>query len=141
MKNRTFTGSASLCLLTGLACLTGCSTINTVERAQPIAQKQMVADKRVITDSSLNRKVQILGVNESTGAGGLLRIQVEVFNTTRSLQHFSYKFEWFDESANQINTPSSVFLSRQIEGKESMFLKATAPVETARDFRLKLKED
>lgn len=141
MKIPNYFASASLCFTAGLVCLTGCTTVNTVERAQPAAQKQMVADKRIITDASLNRRVRVLGVNESTGIGGLLRIQVEVLNTTRSLQRFSYKFEWFDENGNLVSTPTSVFLSRHIEGKESMFLNATAPTETVKDFRLKLIED
>jgi len=127
--------------LVALAALPGCTTVNTVERAQPIAQRQMVDDKRIVTDSSLNRRVQIVGVNQSNGAGGLLKVQVEVLNTTRSLQHFNYKFEWFDESGTVIGTPTSAFLPRQLEGKESMFLTATAPTAIAKDFRLKLLQD
>ena len=141
MKTINFLLFAGLSFIAGLACLTGCSTVNTVERAQPVAARQMVDDKRIITDSSLNRRVQVLGVNSNTGAGGLLKVQVEVLNTTRSLQGFNYKFEWFDENGNLINTPTSVFLSRRIEGKESMFLSATAPNSAAKDFRLKLLEE
>ncbi len=141
MKTRKLFSFSGFSLTVGLVCLTGCSTVNTVERAQPTAQKQMVADKRIITDASLNRRVRVLGVNESTGVGGLLRIQVEVLNTTRSLQRFNYKFEWFDENGNLVSTPTSVSLPRHIEGKESLFLNATAPTETAKDFRLKLIED
>ena len=119
----------------------GCTTVNTVEGAQPAGLKQMMDDKRVITDAGLNRRVQIMAVNETLGAGGLLKVQVEVLNTTRSLQRFNYKFEWFDESGNLVRTPSSAFLPRQIEGKESLFLNATAPTSTAKDFRLKLIEE
>ena len=140
MNTRSFLTSVALSFV-GMVCFTGCTTVNTVERAQPTAQKQMVDDKRVITDSGLNRRVQILAVNETPGAGGLLKVQVEVLNTTRSLQRFNYKFEWFDEGGNLVRTPSSAFLPRQIEGKESMFLSATAPTPTAKDFRLKLIED
>ena len=134
-------GFTSLCFCAGLVCLAGCTTVNTVERAQPTAQRQMVDDKRVITDAGLNRRVQIVAVNESTGVGGLLTVQVEVLNTTRSLQRFNYKFEWFDESGILVRTPSSAFFLRQIEGKESLFLGATAPTTTAKDFRLKLIEE
>ncbi len=118
-----------------------CSTVNTVERAQPVAQRDMVADKRVLTDSSLNRRVRILGVNQSTGPGGFLKVQVEVANTTRSVQTFAYRFEWFDEQGNLVETPNSAAISRQVEGKESLFLIGVAPKETARDFRLKLIEN
>ena len=128
------------CLFTGISLFTlsGCSTVNTVERAQPIGQRQMVADKRVITDAGLNRKVRIVGVNETTGAGGLLKIQIEVLNTTSSLQRFNYKFEWFDDTGNLINNAAPGFLPREIEGKESLFLGAIGPTPNTKDFRLKL---
>jgi len=124
-----------------LACLTGCATVNTAEHAQTAAQKQMVDDKRILTDAGLNRRVRIVGVNESTGLGGLLKVQVEVLNTTRSQQHFNYKFEWFDGDGNLLSTPTSAFLPRQIEGKESLFLSATGPIPGVKDFRLKLIEN
>jgi uncharacterized protein YcfL len=130
-----------LCLLTGAALLPGCTTVNTVERAQPGAQRDLVADKRILTDASLNRRARIVGVNQSTGPGGLLKVQVEVLNTTRSLQTFSYRWEWFDETGTIIETPTSTAVSRQIEGKESLFITGVAPKESAKDFRLKLIED
>ena len=124
-----------------LAVLVGCTTVNTVERAQPIAQKQMVDDKRITTDAGLNRRVRIIGVNESAGAGGLLKVQVEVLNTTRSLQRFNYKFEWFDADGNLVTASTSAFLPREIEGKESLYLSATGPTPSTKAFRLKLIED
>lgn len=123
--------AASLALLTGCA-----STVNTVERAAPIGQRQMVNDKRIITDAGLNRAVRIVGVNETPGE--FLKIQVELLNTTSSLKSFNYRFEWFDQNGIIINTPTSTFISRQIEAKESLFISAVAPTPTAKDFRLKL---
>lgn len=132
----------SLCLLTGSVLLSGCTTtVNTVERAQPVAQRNMVPDKRILTDASLNRRVRIGGVNESMGAGGLLKVQVEVLNTTRSLQSFSYRWEWFDETGAIVETPHSTAITRQIEGRESLFITGVAPKEAAKDFRLKLIEN
>ena len=141
MKNTAISQALCLGLLAGAAALTGCTTVNTVERAQPTAQSDMVADKRILTDASLNRRVQILGVKQSTGPGGLLKVQVEVLNTTRSLKSFSYRWEWFDETGTIIDTPTSTAVTRQIEGKESLFLTGVAPNERAKDFRLKLIEN
>ena len=121
----------------------GCSTpktVNTVERAVPLAQRATVADKRIITDSSLNQKVRIIGLNQSTGAGGLLKVQVEVLNTTSSVQSFSYRWEWFDETGTIIETSMTTAVTRQIEGKESLFITGIAPKSTAKDFHLKLIE-
>lgn len=121
----------------GLSLLTGCaSTVNTVERAAPIGQRQMINDKRIITDAGLNRGVRIVGVNEAPGEH--LKIQVELLNTTSSLKNFNYRFEWFDANGVQVNTPTSTYLPRQIEGKESIFISAVAPTPEAKDFRLKL---
>ena len=121
--------------------VTGCqTTLNTTEHAEPAGQRNLVAEKRVITDSSLSRKVNIWGVNEQVGAGGLLTVQVELVNTTRSVQSFGYKFEWFDLQGMELAGPASVFVTRQIEGKERIFIRATAPDERAKDFRLKLIE-
>jgi len=138
MKTRILLPLAGVVLLG----LSGCkTTVNTVENAQPVGQRQMVTDKRVITDMSLNRKVQIVGVNESTGVGGFLKVQIEVLNTTRSIQGFSYRFEWFDADGMEVRTPTSVYIPRQIGGKESIFIGATAPNTITKDFRVKFIEN
>lgn len=119
----------------------GCETVNTTETAQPAFQRNMVAEKRVITDSSLARRVQVQGVNVSDGPGGFLKVQAEVLNTTRSYQRFAYKWEWFDKDGNVVEGPSSVAVTRQVEGKESLFIQGVAPHPSVRDFRLKLYEN
>ena len=129
--------TATLMLLLGA----GCQTVNTTETAQPAFQRNMVSEKRVITDGSLARKVQILGVNVSDGPGGFLKVQAEVLNTTRRYQRFAYKWEWFDKDGNVVEGPSSVAVTRQVEGKESLFIQGVAPNPTVRDFRLKLYEN
>ncbi len=127
------------------ACLlfvfTSCTTVNTVERADPVGTKQMVADKRVITDDTLKRKVSIVGVNESTTSGGFLQVQIEVLNQKNSMQDFNYRFEWFDMNGMLVNTPASVWIPRQIEGQESLFITAVAPTTTAKDFKVKFMEN
>jgi uncharacterized protein YcfL len=141
MKNISFPQTLSLALLAGAVVLPACSTVNTVERAQPAAQRDMVPDKRVLTDAGLNRHARVLGVNQSTGPGGLLRVQVEILNTTRSVQTFDYRWEWFDETGTIIDTPTSTAVPRQIEGKESLFITGVAPNDRTKDFRLKLIDD
>lgn len=122
-----------------LVLLTACSTtLNTVERSEPVGQRQMVNDKRIITDAGLNRAVRIVGVNETPG--DFLKVQIELQNTTRSLKSFNYRFEWFDANGMQVNSPTSIYIPRQIEGKESLFISATAPTPSAKDFRVKLIE-
>lgn len=142
MKNSSLGISLSLLLLAAAGLLTGCHTsVNSVERARPLTPRDYVDEKRFITDKSLNRQVSLVGVNQSVGPGGLLRVQVEVLNTTRSQHVFSYRFEWLDEGGILIDTPASTFVTRPIEGGESLFLTGVAPNDRAKDFRLKLIKD
>lgn len=138
MKILNFFASASLYLAAGLVCLTGCSTVNTVERARPVAQKQMTDDKRVITDASLNRNVNVVGINETTISTGFTKVQVELLNKTSSPYSFRYHFDWFDGQGMLVQTPTSSWIDRRIQGKETMDIISVAPTETAKDFRLKL---
>jgi uncharacterized protein YcfL len=137
MKIPLLFNSASLYFAVGLVCLTGCDTVNTVERAQPTAQKQMTDDKRIITDAGLNRKVNIVGINETAISTGFTKVQVELFNKSRSPYSFSYHFEWFDGQGMLVQTPTSSWIDRTIQGKETLDIIAVAPTETAKDFRVK----
>ena len=129
-------------LLAALALLpTGCTTtVNTVEPAQTAGTKQMLADKRVTTDASLNRSVRVVGLNSATGPDGFLKVQVELFNTTRSRHTFTYRVDWFDESGMIITLPTVTAIPRAIEGKDSAFITATAPTDKAKDFRISFIE-
>jgi uncharacterized protein YcfL len=138
MKTRIFLPIAGMVLLT----LSGCKTsVNSIENAQKEGQRQMISDSRVITDGSLAKKVSFVGINQSMTPGGLLKIQIELLNRKRSLQRFSYQFEWFDATGMLINNVASPTVPDQIEGGESKFISSVAPTPTARDFRVKFLED
>src|ERR1017187_4395974 len=129
-----------LLLAGGALALAGCTTVNTVENAQKEGQRNMISDQRAITDAGLDRKVSIVGVNQSMTPGGLLKVQVELQNRTRSLQRFNYRFEWFDANGMQVTTVASALLPDQIEGKESKFIFGVAPNPNCKDFRVKFIE-
>jgi uncharacterized protein YcfL len=133
--------SAAPLLATLLAAGCSSTSVNTVERAEPVGRREMMSDKRIITDRGLNRRVRVLGINTMTGPGGFLKVQVEVLNTTSGPETFNYRFEWFDENGMILEVPTSTSISKQIEGKESVFLVGLAPNERAKDFRLKLIEN
>ena len=123
---------------TGILLLhTACSTVNTIEPAQPVAQRQMLSDKRIITDTGLYGSVRPVGINVATVSTGFLKIQVEVQNLSSSSQAFAYRIEWFDANGMIVNTPTSVWIDRQIQGGETLALTGIAPTETAKDFRIK----
>ena len=119
--------------------VTGCgTTVNSVENAQKEGQRNMVADQRVITDSGLGRHVSIVGVNTAMTPCGLLSVQVELENRSRSQHHFTYQFEWFDANGMQVASIISATTPAQIEGKEDKFVSSIAPNPACKDFRLKL---
>lgn len=140
MKTKKLLFIFALGLAACVAGLTGCTTVNTVENAQKEGQRNMISDQRVVSDASLNRKVAIVGVNSAMTPGGLLKVQVELENHTRSPQRFLYRFEWFDANGMQVNNILSASVPEQIEGKESKFIYSIAPTPACRDFRVKFIE-
>lgn len=117
--------------------MTACTTVNTVERANPIGQKKYVNDKRIITDSDLDDYAYIASVNESM-AGNLLRIQVELVNSSSAYRSINYKFVWFDDNGMELASPSTPWLVVTLEGGEKKNISSIAPNPKAKDFTLKL---
>jgi len=130
----------ALCCLCLIAGLTGCTTVNSVENANKEGQRNMVSDQRAVTDHSLNKKVSIVGVNTGMTPGGVLKVQVELQNRTRSLQRFIYHFEWFDANGMQVNSIVSAPTPDQVEGRENKMISAVAPTPNCKDFRVKFIE-
>jgi uncharacterized protein YcfL len=123
----------------GLTALAACQTpVNTVERATPGCVRDPIADKRVIADSRFNDVLSVVGLNQTTASGGVLKVQAELRNQNASHVTFSYRFEWFDAAGMLIETPGSVWLSREIEGGETLYVIGVAPTTTAKDFRFKI---
>jgi uncharacterized protein YcfL len=121
--------------------LAGChNPMNSVENAQKTGQRAMVSDYRVVNDTGLSRAVSVVGINTANTPGGVLKVQVELLNRTKSLHRFSYRFEWFDVNGMQISSLSAAVSADQIEGGESKFISAIAPTTECKDFRLKLLE-
>lgn len=131
-----------VCLTAVWLLAAGCQStrVNTVQPAQPVGNKQMISDERVLLDQSLNRAVNIVGVNAATGPEGFLKIQVEVENRTRSRKLFTYRVEWFDENGMLIELPTAHAQPRSLEGGERAMITATAPTPKAKDFRIKFLE-
>jgi uncharacterized protein YcfL len=134
--NRKFLSLIPVCVM-----LVGCTTVNTVENADKVGEKQMIADKRVLTDSSLSRRIQVVGLNvDESAPGGLLKVQAEIFNNSRNRQAFNYLWEWFDQAGMVVATPMTTGTTREIEGKDTIHIVGTAPNARARDFKLRLIE-
>lgn len=120
----------------------GCATrsVNTVEAAQPEGVPYMVADKRIITDPSLSRAVYVIGVNESFTEAGYKKVQIQIYNRTRSVKAFTYRVEWFDQEGMIIASSLDNRTPVQVEGgqKRNIAILATSP--KAVDFRFTFLE-
>jgi uncharacterized protein YcfL len=103
---------------------------------QPAIQRQTVTDKRVIIGSSLEKALRIVGIKSTIGAGGFLRIQVDVQNLTDSSKQFSYRIDWFDREGAALPLAASPSISWMLLSRETSFLAATSPTPAAKDFRV-----
>lgn len=129
---------ASLIAVAGLAFfLFGCQSVNTVERAVPQATPTIIADRRIETDPQLARKVSVVQVSESK-VGDLLRIQVQLYNKTRTYAEFNYQFVWIQQDGVAVTSPAAVWRENRIYGGETVFVSAVAPNPQVVDFQLKL---
>lgn len=134
-------GNCGQYLLILLALLgTGCAAVNSVERAQPRANPNYIADKRIEPDVSLSKSAQIVRVQETTVGNGLLKIQVELYNTRKRRCDIQYRFEWIDESGFLIDSVMTRWTPLSIAAQESILISGVAPTPRAVDFRLKLIE-
>lgn len=121
--------------------LAGChSTVNTTSPAENRAGPTVIKDKRIITDGSLVDKAGVVDVRETTVAGDLLKVQVQMYNSTSSLKSVNYRFEWFDSDGMRIETVLSRWKPKMLYGKETVWVSAVAPTPKTVDFRFKLME-
>ena len=127
-------------LLFPMMALAACETVNSTERANPIGRKAMVQDRRVTSDVRLNDAARIVGVNEGRTPDGILRIQIEVVNTTWQSHNIFYTFEWLDGDGMIVNPAVIGWTEMQIIGQESKLLTGIAPQKNVVDFRFKIKE-
>lgn len=120
----------------------GCATrsMNTVEAAMPEGRPMMVADQRILTDPSLGRNVYVIGVNEALTEGGYKKVQIQIYNRTRSAKSFTYKVEWYDMDGMLISSPSDNRTPMTIEGGQKRSIPVVATSPKAVDFRFTFLE-
>lgn len=132
----------SVTMLGALLFSNGCATesMNTVEPAMPEGRPMMVSDQRILTDPSLGRNVYVIGVNEAWTENGYKKVQVQIYNRTRSAKTFTYRVEWYDKDGMLISSPSDNRTPRTIEGGQKMSIPALATSPKAVDFRFTFLE-
>ena len=129
------------------------NTVNTVENADKSATPNVIRDARFVTDGWLRDRLALRSVKTATAASGHLVVEVTATNvrTGALAQTWSsmtgdvpytvdYKFDWQDENGMTVDTPLSIWQSRQIKPGETVYFKSVAPTKRCKDFILNLKE-
>ena len=150
MRSMLKTLSAVAACLVAAACQ---NTVNTVENADKNASPNVIRDNRFVTDGWLRDRLALRSVRTATTERGLLQVEVAATNvrTGALAQTWSsitgdvpytvdYKFVWQDASGITVETPLSIWQSRQIKPGETVYFKSVAPTPQCKDFILNLKE-
>ena len=144
----------SLPVMAACLILSACqNTVNTVENADKSATPNVIRDNRFVTDGWLRDRLALRSVKTATAESGLLVVEVTATNvrTGALAQTWSsltgdvpytvdYKFVWQDANGMAVDTPLSIWQSKQIKPGETVFFKSTAPTPQCKDFILNLKE-
>lgn len=118
---------------------TGCKTVNTVERAIPNARPNEIDTAKFVTDRSLDRKIELISMNQTRVSGDILKVQATLRNKTRSRREMYYDFEWYDGAGMLIPTPAGLTRPVVIQPGAFQVISDVAPSPAAVDFRLKLQ--
>ena len=101
-------------LLGGFGCQ---NTANSIENADKTMQTNTIADRRFVTDGWLRDRLKLTGLNTSTTADGLLRVQLTAVNvrtgffdqmwsgmTGENPYKIKYRFTWFDKGGMAVES-------------------------------------
>lgn len=118
----------------------GCYSVNSVQNAYPAGERRVIADSRVTWDNTLNGKLLVGQIIDTTGTKNLRSIQVDVTNQYAYSLNFSYKIEWFNRTGELISSPTGGWKPLQLQAHESSVIKEIALSPDAVDFRIKFQE-
>ncbi len=129
-----------LLLLPILVVLAGCnSPVNTIEPENPNATPSIVDSRVDVFDNSLNRRLNLVSVNEAQ-AGDLLQIQATFRNLQVKPRPFAYRFQWIRQNGMVVTSPEPVWQTSTTEGGQTVTVSGVAPKPDVVDFRLSLRE-
>lgn len=131
---RLATALGGLALLVGVAPLAGCysPTVNSVEVSDSGGSKS------TITDARLAKAARIDGINKGR-SGDRLRVTVNVTNITDDSHKIAFRFSWLDQNKFPIESATTVWQEKTIQGQQSAILDGTAPMPEAADAKVELK--
>ena len=137
-------------LLGGFGCQ---NTANSIENADKTMQTNTIADRRFVTDGWLRDRLKLTGLNTSTTADGLLRVQLTAVNvrtgffdqmwsgiTGENPYKIKYRFTWFDKGGMAVESILSTWQEMTVIPGEAVQIQSVAPTPECKDFSITLIE-
>lgn len=137
-------------LLGGFGCQ---NTANSIENADKTMQTNTIADQRFVTDGWLRDRLKLTGLNTSTTADGLLRVQLTAVNvrtgffdqmwsgmTGENPYKIKYRFTWFDKGGMAVESILSTWQEMTVIPGEAVQIQSVAPTPECKDFSITLIE-
>lgn len=120
----------------------GCSTAVIEGSASAVSRQdgQTVVKNQIRTDNDrMEDRLQITDL-KADFAGNLLRAHVSLLNKNNNTGNFQFKFSWFDENGNEIDSDTDAWTPLILYGNESRSLQAIAPAPSVKEFKIKIRE-
>lgn len=137
-------------LLGGFGCQ---NTANSIENADKTMQTNTIADRRFVTDGWLRDRLKLTGLNTSTTADALLRVQLTAVNvrtgffdqmwsgmTGENPYKIKYRFTWFDKGGMAVESILSTWQEMTVIPGETVQIQSVAPTPECKDFSITLIE-
>jgi uncharacterized protein YcfL len=100
----------------------------------------VIADQRVVWDDTLQGKLTIGQIIDTTGTKDLRSIQLDVTNNYAYALNFAYKIEWFDRVGAKLSSAVGGWKSLRLQAHESSTISEIAITSAAADFVIKFQE-
>ena len=133
--------------------LAGClSTTNTVGNADSNMNPTPIRQERFTTDRALARRLEIISLNGTVNANGLMEVQLEAVNTRTGFwsglwssmtgdtpYEVDYKVTWLNSDGMVVDSLMSTWRRVTVIPGETLFIHSVAPNQDCQDFRISMK--
>ena len=133
--------AAVLAVIAAAGAFAGCrNSTNTVDSATPRGTPSPEAMNHTITDPSLSDAVVPVFYNRGKTPGGIVVVQLQVQNQTRTDTRVNYVVEWKDANGMMITTPEPVWKPLVIPPGKIQTIQEVAPSSAAVDASISFRE-
>lgn len=98
-----------------------------------------VEDPRVRVTAPFKWDVSIISFGERANKGGMMEMQVELFNKSGGVEELLYSVEWYDEQGFKIDSILNAWQEIEVVPNTSYAVTAVAPKYGAKNFHLRVQ--